>query len=73
MKGQDRTSGKAPPGARDNRIADIRITQAVDAVCDELGISDRRGRALIARRVAEAYRHGPRQPLNLVHAGLSAH
>lgn len=51
---------------------DIRISQAVDAVCDELGIRDRRGRALIARRVAEAYARGRRQPLNLVDAGLGA-
>lgn len=72
MKGQYSDTGSTPPRAKGD-AADLRITQAVDAVCDELGISDRRGRALIARRVTEAYRHGPREPLNLVHAGLGAH
>ena len=51
-------------------ISDSRVVEAVEAVCDELGIRDNRGRALIARRVAEAYAKGPRQPLNLVNAGL---
>ena len=72
MKGQYRNIGKAPPLVRGGDTTDLRVSQAVDAVCDELGITDRQGRALIARRVNEAYRRGPRQPLNLVHAGLSA-
>jgi hypothetical protein len=48
------------------------MQQAIDAVCDELGISpnERARRMVIARRVVEAYRHGHRLPLNLVDAGL---
>ena len=72
MKGQKTTIGKAPPRFRSGDKTDLWVSQAVDAVCDELGITDRQGRALIARRVNEAYRRGPRQPLNLVHAGLGA-
>lgn len=51
-----------------------RMREAIDAVCGELGIS--RGpaaaRDAVARRVVAAYDKGRRQPLNLVHAGLSA-
>lgn len=72
MKGQKTSIGKPPPRVRGGNTTDQRVSQAVDAVCDELGITDRRGRALIARRVNEAYRRGPRQPLNLVQAGLGA-
>lgn len=64
---------RKPASGGNTRDADVRIAQAVDAVCEELGINDRRGRALITRRVNEAYARGPRQPLNLVHAGLDAH
>jgi hypothetical protein len=71
MKGQRRTM-KAAPRASAARISDAKVAEAVEAVCDELGISDREGRALIARRVEEAYARGPRQPLNLVNAGLVA-
>ena len=56
----------------DIRLDNDRVSEAVEAVCDELGIRDRRGRALIARRVSEAYARGNRQPLNLVSAGLGA-
>ena len=59
-----------PPRDKAAKVPDERVAEAVDAVCDELGITDRRGRALIARRVAAAYLSGPRQPLNLVSAGL---
>ncbi|MEX0956570.1 MAG: hypothetical protein WDZ83_15335 [Rhizobiaceae bacterium] len=72
MKGKNTNIGKAPPRIRGGEPTDLKVSQAVEAVCDELGITDRRGRALIARRVNEAYRRGPRQPLNLVHAGLGA-
>ncbi len=73
MKGLDKRRRNTPPHGRSHATSNVRIAQAVDAVCDELGIDDRKGRDLIARRVAEAYRRGPRQPLNLVHAGLDAH
>jgi hypothetical protein len=72
MKGHKTGIGTAPPRIRRRDTTDLRVSQAVDAVCDELGITDRQGRALIARRVNEAYRRGPRQPLDLVHAGLGA-
>lgn len=73
MKGLDKSTRKVTPRGKGLETSDVRITQAVDAVCDELGISDLKGRTLIAQRVAEAYRRGPRQPLNLVHAGLDAY
>ncbi len=71
MKGLTKRAKNAP--RRGAPVADSSIAQAVDAVCDELGISDRSGRAMITRHVTAAYRRGPRQPLNLVTAGLSAH
>lgn len=45
---------------------------AIDAVCGELGIANgpASAREAVARRVMTAYATGPRQPLNLVHAGL---
>jgi hypothetical protein len=50
------------------------MRSVIDTVCDELGISpaERARRVAVARRVADAYRDGYRQPLNLVHAGLEA-
>jgi hypothetical protein len=52
----------------------IEIQQAVDAVCDELGIpaEARARRAAVAEGVTSAYRLGRRQPLYLVDAGLVA-
>jgi hypothetical protein len=49
------------------------MQQAIDAVCEELGIrpNERLRRAAITRNVIAAYRHGHRLPLNLVDAGLS--
>ncbi len=50
------------------------MRDAIEAVCGELGIA--RGstarREAVAKRVMAAYDKGPRQPLNLVHAGLGA-
>jgi hypothetical protein len=50
------------------------MRDAIEAVCGELGIA--RGstarREAVAKRVMAAYENGPRQPLNLVHAGLGA-
>lgn len=50
------------------------MKQAIDAVCDELGVTpeESRRREAIARGVVAAYRHGRRLPLNLVDAGLGA-
>lgn len=56
---------------RQQSAKDHRIVEVVDAVCDELGIDDRNGRALIASRILAAYARGARQPLNLVDAGLA--
>jgi len=48
------------------------IRPVVDAVCAELGIADRElaRRAAVRRKVLSAWRRGPRQPLDLVSAGL---
>lgn len=50
------------------------MQQAIDAVCEELGVSqdERARRRAITRRVIDAYRQGHRLPLNLVDAGLGA-
>ncbi len=50
--------------------ADIR--PVVDAVCAELGIAarERKRRAAVEQRILVAWRRGPRQPLDLVRAGL---
>lgn len=55
-------------------LARTEMKQAIDAVCDELGIpaGARSRRAAVAEGVAEAYRLGRRQPLYLVDAGLDA-
>ena len=54
------------PGAR----AEMKL--AIDAVCAELGLkkNEHERRRAVRERVIEAYRHGRRQPLNLVDAGL---
>ncbi|WP_187972221.1 hypothetical protein [Aquibium microcysteis] len=48
------------------------IRPVVDAVCNELGIAarERRRRAAVEERILVAWRRGPRQPLDLVRAGL---
>lgn len=50
------------------------MKQAIDAVCDELGVTpeEQRRREAIARNIVAAYRDGRRLPLNLVDAGLRA-
>lgn len=59
----------APPRPKEAREA---IRQVVEAVCSELGVSARQRarRAAIEQRIIVAYNHGPRQPLDLVRAGL---
>lgn len=48
--------------------------EVLDAVCEELGVSSREHarRARIGKSIAVAYERGPRQPLDLVQAGLGA-
>lgn len=61
------------PTARSFGLAErAEMQQAIDAVCDELGVTpeERRRREAITRNVVAAYRHGRRLPLNLVDAGL---
>ena len=54
-----------------HELADMQTV--IDAVCIELGISerDKLRREAIADRVMAAYRGGNRLPLNMVSAGLS--
>ena len=49
------------------------MQSAIDAVCNELGVSpdEQMRRSAIAERIMSAYKRGGRQPLNLVHAGLN--
>lgn len=48
------------------------IRPVVEAVCNELGIAarERKRRAAVEERILLAWRRGPRQPLDLVRAGL---
>lgn len=48
------------------------IMPVVEAVCAELGIAarERKRRAAVEERILVAWRRGPRQPLDLVRAGL---
>lgn len=48
------------------------IRPVVEAVCAELGIAarERKRRAAVEERILVAWRRGPRQPLDLVRAGL---
>lgn len=48
------------------------VNDAVAAVCAELGLkkSEHERRRAVKERVLDAYRHGRRQPLYLVDAGL---
>lgn len=48
------------------------ILPVVEAVCAELGIAarERKRRAAVEERILVAWRRGPRQPLDLVRAGL---
>ena len=63
-----------PLGARGDRAAALQVRPVVDAVCDELGIAlrEKARRAVVEERVMTAWRRGPRQPLDLVRAGLDA-
>lgn len=56
-----------------HELADMQ--PVIDAVCVELGVTAREKarRNAVAERVMAAYSRGPRQPLNMVHAGLSEH
>ncbi|MCO6393049.1 hypothetical protein GTW25_18675 [Aliihoeflea aestuarii] len=52
----------------------LRLRDAIDAVCEELGL-DRDAaprRAVVEARMRDAFKHGPRHNLNLVDAGLRA-
>lgn len=64
-----RRPAPAPPRPSEARDA---IREVVEAVCSELGVStrERARRAVIEQRVLVAYKRGPRQPLDLVQAGL---
>jgi len=63
-------SGPTRPAGTDAAVDDIR--PVVEAVCNELGIAarERKRRAAVERRILVAWRRGPRQPLDLVRAGL---
>jgi hypothetical protein len=60
-----RTRRKPETGARE-------VRPFVEAVCAELGIAsrERKRRAAVEQRILSAWRSGPRQPLDLVRAGL---
>lgn len=66
----------SPPGTpfapSNERATMLTITPVVDAVCDELGIAgrERARRAAVEERILAAWNRGPRQPLDLVRAGL---
>lgn len=63
-------SGPTRPAGADAAVDDIR--PVVEAVCNELGIAarERKRRAAVEERILVAWRRGPRQPLDLVRAGL---
>lgn len=66
--------GASPPNAVAPRKQREAIRPVVDAVCHELGIAakERKRRAAVEERVMSAWQRGPRQPLDLVTAGLDA-
>ena len=68
----DQPNGSFIPtrGVTDAASDDIR--PVVEAVCAELGIAsrERKRRAAVEKRILVAWRSGPRQPLDLVRAGL---
>lgn len=49
------------------------MQSVVEAVCTELGVTakEKARRRAVADRVAAAFRHGHRMPLNMVSAGLA--
>ncbi|MCO6387630.1 MAG: hypothetical protein ACK4R3_11200 [Aliihoeflea sp.] len=53
---------------------DNRLRDAIDAVFEELGLSEKEPlrRAAVEAKMRDAYRRGPRHNLNLVDAGLRA-
>jgi hypothetical protein len=63
-------SGSGGPSLAEAVAEDIR--PVVEAVCAELGIAarERKRRAAVEKRILVAWRRGPRQPLDLVRAGL---
>ena len=63
-------SGSPMRGGAEPVGEDIRLV--VEAVCAELGIAtrERKRRAAVEARILVAWRRGPRQPLDLVRAGL---
>jgi hypothetical protein len=50
------------------------MERAIEAVCEELGLGsgEQARRKAVEERVVAAFRHGRRQPLYLVDAGLGA-
>jgi hypothetical protein len=67
------SQGRAAPRTRRKPDAVAReVRPVVEAVCAELGIAsrERKRRAAVEARVLSAWRRGPRQPLDLVRAGL---
>ena len=70
----DYLQGGAPPIRAAVEMADEDIRPVVEAVCAELGIAtrERKRRAAVEARILVAWRSGPRQPLDLVRAGLDA-
>ena len=63
-------SGPSRPSGVEAAVDEIR--PVVEAVCNELGIAlrERKRRAAVEKRILVAWRRGPRQPLDLVRAGL---
>lgn len=61
----------AKPVFAPHELADMQLV--IEAVCVELGVTtlEKARRKAVAERVMAAYRGGSRQPLNMVHAGLS--
>ncbi|RST88030.1 hypothetical protein EJC49_02515 [Aquibium carbonis] len=68
----DPVLGSTLPNRSIAEVAGDEIRPVVDAVCAELGIAARecKRRATIEKRILIAWRRGPRQPLDLVRAGL---
>ena len=63
---------EAGPSGIVGDLAATAIRPVVEAVCDELGIPgrERARRAAVEERILAAWHRGPRQPLDLVQAGL---
>ncbi|MHB2264160.1 hypothetical protein [Aliihoeflea sp. PC F10.4] len=66
-------SMRAPDARKFSDEDCTRLRNAIDAVFDELGLDAAAPRrAIVEARMRDAFRHGPRNNLNLVDAGLRA-